>query len=101
LNVLSWNERSNPNADSTKAFKDHVSSKETGIRLSECPLIVHARLQAGLTERTECIFFQPSKEEALGSSAGQNNHGNYPAEKEDIDEKSFHLILYRQILHLS
>lgn len=40
------------------------------------------------------IFFsEPGRGEELDSSDSQQNHGDKPGEKDDIDEKSFHAIL--------
>jgi len=37
------------------------------------------------------------REKGLDSSDGEKDHGNQPAEKDDIDEESFHIIFYRHM----
>jgi len=47
-----------------------------------------------LTEReaTKLLLTGMGREKGLDSSDGEKDHGNQPAEKDDIDEESFHII---------
>jgi hypothetical protein len=48
-----------------------------------------------LPEREATTLLNRERGEGLCSSDSPKNHGNQPGEKDDIDEKSFHTILYR------
>jgi hypothetical protein len=51
-----------------------------------------------LTKRESInLLFSGRGKKGLDSSDGKKNHGNQPAEKDDIYEESFHSIFYRHI----